>query len=148
MKQLIFKTEDNYAPLILRVSAGIVMVAHGSQKLLGLFGGFGFTASMNYFTQTAHLPWIIGFSVILIEFFGSIALIAGLATRLMSAALSVLIIGILLTSHVQNGFFMNWFGVQKGEGMEFGILFLAISVSLSISGGGKWSADRLLNRSS
>ncbi len=146
--QLIFKTKNDYGPLILRAIAGTVMLAHGAQKLLGLFGGFGFGGTMQFFTQTMHFPWIIGFLVIFIEFFGSLALILGLATRLVSVALIIVITGIICTTNIHYGFFMNWFGLQKGEGIEFSLLFFAITVSLLLSGGGKWSADRLVVKES
>jgi len=144
MKQLIFKTGNNFGPFLLRLNTGIVMLAHGAQKLLGFFGGFGFTGTMGFFTDTMHLPWIIGFLVIMIEFFGSIALILGLATRLVSTAMVIILLGIVFTSHIQNGFFMNWFGLQKGEGIEYFILLITINASLIISGGGRLSADRVI----
>lgn len=143
-KHFIFKTEDTYAPLLLRLAAGAVMLVHGSQKVLGLFGGFGFTGTMNFFTETMHLPWLIGFLVIVIEFFGSIALIIGLATKPVSVAITIVALGIVITSRIQYGFFMNWYGTQKGEGVEYFIIYIAITASLVISGGGKFSVDRLI----
>jgi putative oxidoreductase len=145
-KQLIFKTEDNYAPLILRLAAGLVMLVHGSQKVLGTFGGYGFTGTMNFFTDSMHLPWLIALLVIVIEFFGSLALLLGLATRLAAAAITIVALGIAITSHIQYGFFMNWYGAQKGEGIEYFILYIAISASLVITGAGKFSVDRLIQR--
>lgn len=68
--KLLFKTGDDFAPMFLRLSAAIVMFPHGAQLLLGWFGGFGFENTMNYFTQQAGLPWIVGFIVILIQFLG------------------------------------------------------------------------------
>lgn len=145
-KQLIFKTDDNYAPIILRLAAGIVMLVHGSQKVLGTFGGYGFTGTMNFFTDNMHLPWFIALLVIVIEFFGSLALLLGLATRLAAAAITLVALGIVITSHIQYGFFMNWYGAQKGEGIEYFILYIAISASLVITGAGKFSVDRLIQR--
>ena len=145
-KQSIFGTNESYAPLLLRVAAGIVMLVHGSQKVLGTFGGYGFTGTMNFFTETMHLPWLIAFLVIVIEFFGAIALILGLTTRLAAFGITVVALGIVITSHLQYGFFMNWYGVQKGEGIEYFILYIAISTSLIITGGGKFSVDRLIQR--
>ncbi|TSJ42626.1 DoxX family protein [Mucilaginibacter corticis] len=144
MRSFLFKTDNNYVPLVLRLAAGTVMVAHGSQKLFGLFGGYGFTGTMGFFTGTIHLPWIIAFLEIIIEFFGAIALLLGLATRLTGLAFMVILLGIVFTSHIQYGFFMNWFGNQKGEGIEYFILYLAIAISLIISGGGRYSLDRYI----
>lgn len=147
MKKLIFLTKNNWPPAILRILLGLVLFAHGSQKLLGWFGGYGFNGTMDFFTETMGLPWIIGLLVIIIEFFGSISLMFGFATRLWSGSMVILFIGILYSSHIQHGFFMNWFGNQKGEGYEFFLLAIAISASLIITGGGKYAVDGLLARS-
>ncbi len=142
MKQFILKTNDSYSPLILRVVLGIVMVAHGSQKVLGWFGGYGFSGTMNFFTETLHLPWIIAFLVIIIEFFGAIALIAGLYTRIAGIAIGGVLLGIIFTSHIQHGFFMNWHGNKPGEGIEYFLIYIAGLISLAITGGGVFSVDR------
>ncbi|HLO80135.1 MAG TPA: DoxX family protein [Chitinophagaceae bacterium] len=147
MKKLIFLTKNNWPPAILRILLGLVLFAHGSQKLLGWFGGYGFNGTMDFFTETMGLPWIIGLLVIIIEFFGSISLMFGFATRLWSGSMVILFIGILYSSHIQHGFFMNWLGNQKGEGYEFFLLAIAISASLIITGGGKYAVDGLLARS-
>jgi putative oxidoreductase len=118
MKASIF-CNDSLSPLVLRLSLGLVLLAHGSQKLLGWFGGYGFTGTMGFFTKTVGLPWVIGFLVIVIEFLGSLLLILGLMTRLWSFLMVILFIGVIYTSHFQFGFFMNWFANQKGEGYEF-----------------------------
>jgi putative oxidoreductase len=75
---------------------------------------------------------VIGLLVIIIEFFGSLSLILGFANRLWSFSMVILFIGIIYTTHLKNGFFMNWLGNQKGEGYEFSLLAIAISVSLSV----------------
>ena len=93
MKNIIFKTKGLFAPLALRIFLSLVLFPHGAQKLLGWFGGFGFEGSMQYFTKTVGLPWIIGFLVIIIEFFGPLALLLGFATRLWSAAIAVVMTG-------------------------------------------------------
>ncbi|MEI6948969.1 DoxX family protein [Paraflavisolibacter sp. H34] len=144
MKQILFSTSRSWSPVIIRVLLGLVLGAHGAQKLFGLFGGYGFEGTMNFFTGTVGLPPIVGLMVIVIEFFGSLSLLAGLATRLWSASMVFLFLGIVFTSHLQNGFFMNWFGNQKGEGYEFFILAIGMAASLVLSGAGAFSADRLL----
>lgn len=137
-------TNESYATTILRIMLGLVIFPHGAQKMLGWFGGYGFSGTMGFFTETAGLPWIIGFLVILIEFFGAIFLITGFAVRLTAIALVADMIGIIFKSHIQNGFFMNWFGNQAGEGYEYHLLVIAMSVVLLISGAGKWSVDYAL----
>lgn len=142
MKQLIFKTEDEASPLILRLMAALVLFPHGAQKLLGWFGGHGFEGTMQFFTGTAGLPWIIGFLTILAEFFGPVLLVLGLGTRLVAASLFIVFTGVIFANNIQFGFFMNWFNNQKGEGIEFSLLMLAIYAALVVSGSGKWSIDR------
>lgn len=144
MKRLIFSTENGWAGLALRITAAVVMFPHGAQKLLGWYGGYGFTGTMGFFTETVHLPWLVGFLVILIEFFGPMALLIGFASRIWSILLSILVVGIVFTSHIQNGFFMNWYGTFTGEGVEYFLLFLGILIGLLITGSGKYSVDRIL----
>jgi len=122
------------------------MFPHGAQKLFGWFGGFGFTNSMTYFTQTTGLPWIIAFLIIMGESLGSLGLIVGFFTRLSALGLICIMVGAIITVHIPNGFFMNWFGKQAGEGFEYHLLVIGMSIPLLISGGGKYSVDVLINK--
>jgi len=131
---------------VLRVTLGIVIFAHGAQKLLGWFGGNGFSGTMGFFTNVMHLPWLIAFLVIIGESLGSLALIAGLLTRFTAASYIVIMLGAIATSHWPQGFFMNWFGKQQGEGFEYHLLVIGMSLALLIAGGGKWSVDGLIAR--
>lgn len=140
MTHAIFKTGKDYAPLLLRIVLAIVIFPHGAQKLLGWFGGYGFEGTMEYFTETAKLPWLLGLLVILIEFFAPILLALGIATRIWAAATGIVMLGIIITAH-HDYFFMNWFGSQPAEGMEYFILALGICAALVISGGGIHSMD-------
>ena len=137
----VFQTNDSTALTISRVMLGLVLFPHGAQKLLGWFGGYGFNATMGFLTGGMNLPWIIAFLVIIIEFFGALALILGTGTRIISVALIFLFAGIIFTSHGQNGFFMNWGGKQAGDGFEYHLLVIAMAVTLLIGGAGKWSVD-------
>lgn len=138
-------TGDSFAPTFLRLALGLMMFPHGAQKLLGWFGGFGFNGSMGYFTGTVGTPWIVGLLVILGEFFGSLLLILGLGTRFAAVSLAVVMVGAAWQLRA-NGFFMNWFGNQKGEGIELFLLAVGIAFSLTILGGGKWSLDAAFGR--
>jgi putative oxidoreductase len=140
--QKVFKTNNDWTGLLLRLTIAAVILPHGAQKLLGWFGGYGFTGTMQFFTGTVGLPWLIGFLVILLEFLGSLLLIAGLGSRIIAASMIILFIGIIFTSHIQNGFFMNWFGNQKGEGYEYFLLLIGLSASLLLNGSGKLSVDK------
>jgi putative oxidoreductase len=137
-------THKSFAPLFLRLALGIMIFAHGAQKLLGWFGGYGYTGTMGYFTSNLHIPWVLAFAAILIEFFGGIALILGLFTRVAAFLVGLELIVAAFMIHVGNGFFMNWSGQQKGEGYEFFILVAGIAIALILKGGGALSLDSAL----
>lgn len=143
MKAL-FQTDDSWSGFVLRVMLGIVMFPHGAQKLLGWFGGFGFAGTMGFFTEKMGIPWIIAFLVIITESLGAIGLIIGFLTRATAFGLACVMIGAIWMVHWPNGFFMNWFGKQAGEGYEFHLLVLAMSIALMIAGSGKGSVDRVI----
>ena len=145
MKYL-FQTNDKFSYWVPRVILGCVILPHGAQKLFGWFGGFGFTNTMTYFTQTAGLPWIIAFLIIMGESLGSLGLIIGFLTRLSALGLICIMVGAIITVHIPNGFFMNWFGKQAGEGFEYHLLVIGMSIPLLISGGGKYSVDALIHK--
>lgn len=139
-----FATDNGWAGLILRLALGLVMFPHGAQKMLGWFGGFGFSGTMGFFTGTMHLPWIIAFLVIMGEFFGSLALIVGFFTRFVAGSFVVIMVGAIATSHLPHGFFMNWSGQQQGEGYEYHLLVIGMSLALMLMGAGRWSVDRMV----
>ena len=141
-----FQTNANFSYWVPRVLLGCVMFPHGAQKLFGWFGGFGFTNTMTYFTETAGLPWIIAFLIIMGESLGSLGIIVGFFTRLSAFGLICIMVGAIITVHIPNGLFMNWFGKQAGEGFEYHLLVVGISIPLLISGGGKYSVDGLINK--
>ena len=142
----IFQTNESIASTIIRIVLGLILFPHGAQKMLGWFGGYGFNGTMGFLTGTAGLPWIMAFLVIAIEFFGAIALIVGFATRIVAVGIISLFTGIIATSHLQNGFFMNWYGNLKGEGYEFHLLIIGMAIALLVSGAGKWSVDYVLQK--
>ena len=146
MIKKLLETNDDIAGLVLRVLLGVVMLPHGAQKLLGWFGGYGFSGTMGFFTGKMGIPAVFAFLVIMSEFFGSLALITGALTRLAAFGVGcVMLVGALMV-HLPHGFFMNWAGKQQGEGFEFHILAMAIAVALMIKGGGRWSVDSLLTK--
>jgi putative oxidoreductase len=139
--KVFFHTDDTWSSLILRVMLGVVMLPHGAQKLLGWFGGFGFAGTMGFFTEQMHIPAALAFLVIMGESFGSLGLIAGFLTRFSAFGVLCIMLGAIFMVHLPNGFFMNWFGKQAGEGFEYHLLVIGMSVALLIAGGGKWSVD-------
>lgn len=144
MKKILFASGNDYTGLLLRFTAALVLFPHGAQKLLGIFGGYGFTGTMNYFTGTVGLSWIIAFLVIVIEFFAPLFLLAGFGVRIVSGCVIVLLLGIIFSTHTANGFFMNWSGTAAGEGFEYHLLFIGLLLGLIVNGAGKWSVDRKL----
>ena len=142
MFKKIFHTPDDKVMTLLRLVLGVVFFAHGAQKMLGWFGGFGFKGTMGYFTQVAHIPAPLAFLAIAAEFFGGLGLILGLLTRVAAFGITVNMLVAIFTVHLANGFFMNWLGQQKGEGYEYHLLVLAITVALMIRGAGAFSLDR------
>jgi putative oxidoreductase len=144
MIRRIYATDDSAATAILRVVLGIVFFAHGAQKMLGWFGGFGFAGTMGFFTGMMHIPAPLAFLAIGAEFFGGIGLILGFLTRIAAFGIGVNMLVAIMTVHHTFGFFMNWAGTQKGEGFEFHLLVLAMAAFLMIRGGGAFSIDRLL----
>lgn len=137
-------TENSPAIAILRVVLGFVFFLHGAQKMLGWFGGYGYTGTMGFFTGGLHIPAPLAFLAIAAEFFGGIGLLLGLLTRVAAFGIAVNMLVAILTVHLQFGMFANWTGAQKGEGIEFHLLVLAITTCLMIKGGGAFSADRAI----
>jgi len=142
----LLETDESYTPLIARVALGFAIFPHGAQKALGWFGGYGFGATMNFFTGQMHIPALFAFLAIAAEFAGAIGLISGFISRLAAFGIATTMVVAALTVHVSNGFFMNWQGNQKGEGFEYHILAVGLALIVILAGGGKWSVDSLLSR--
>jgi putative oxidoreductase len=140
----ILTTEPRWTLLVLRLTLGLMILPHGAQKLLGWFGGYGFAGTMGYFTDTLGIPYAFGLLAIIAEFFGGLALLAGLFTRPAALGVGATMLVAMLTVHARFGFFMNWSGSQQGEGIEFFLLAIGIAVALVIGGGGRYAADRAL----
>ncbi|HWA41168.1 MAG TPA: DoxX family protein [Gemmatimonadales bacterium] len=144
IRKLFFSTSDDPALTLARVLLGTVMFAHGAQKALGWFGGYGWDGTMAFFTQQMGIPALFAVLAILAEFLGGLGLITGLLGRV--AALGVLsnMVVAALMVHAKVGFFMNWYGAQQGEGYEYHILASALALLIIWKGSGAYSADRLI----
>jgi putative oxidoreductase len=141
-----FRTNDDAGLAVLRIALGAILFPHGAQHLLGWFGGYGFSGTLGWMTSVGF-PGPLAVIAIVVEFLAPIALVTGIGGRL--AALGV--VGLMLgaaSTHVQNGFFMNWFGQMPAgaEGFEYHLLMIAMAVAIVIGGSGAWSVDRLLSR--
>ncbi len=146
MLRKLLATNDDLAPLIARLTLGLIMLPHGLQKLVGLFGGHGFSATMDAMTGSG-LPAIAAFLVIMGESFGAFGLIVGFIGRFSAFGITLIMLGATFMAHLNNGFFMNWTGQQQGEGFEYHLLAIGLGLIVLIKGSGKWSIDRLLSRS-
>jgi putative oxidoreductase len=148
MFKKLLATSDDSILAFMRVMLGIVFFPHGAQKLLGWFGGYGFSGTMGFFTSQLHIPAPIAFLVIFTEFFGSLALIFGFLTRIAAFAIAFEMLVAVLMIHIHFGFFMNWSGNQKGEGFEYHLLSFALAIPIMIRGAGAFSIDRSLSSKS
>ena len=141
MKERILATDkQDWGALLARIFLGVVILPHGLQKLLGMFGGYGFTATVEYFSSTG-IPSAIGVLIVLGESFGALFLILGFISRISAAGIALIMLGAIFMVHAQFGFFMNWFGAQAGEGFEYHLLALGLSLVVLVRGGGKWALD-------
>lgn len=143
MLNKLFQTDGDIAGFIARIALGIVILPHGLQALLGMFGGYGFSGTLNFFVSQG-IPAAIAFLIIIGESFGSLGLIVGFLSRLAAFGISLIMLGAIFMVHLPNGFFMNWFGNQKGEGFEYHILAIGLALVVLVKGGGKWSVDSAL----
>jgi putative oxidoreductase len=132
---------------ISRLVLGVVFFAHGAQKALGWFGGYGFSATMGFFTQQAHIPAPLAFLAICAEFLGGIGLILGFLGRVAAFGIACNMVVAVAMVHRHFGLFANWAGNQKGEGIEFHLLAIAIALAILIKGSGAASIDRALSKS-
>lgn len=145
MIRKLMATDNDGATTILRLVLGVIFFAHGAQKMLGWFGGYGFNGTMGFFTGLLHIPAPLAFLAIAAEFFGGLGLLFGLFTRVAAFGIFCNMIVAIAMVHHQFGFFMNWAGTQKGEGFEFHLLVLAATAFLIIRGAGAASIDRFLS---
>ena len=137
----VVRTTPDLVLFTIRLLLALVIWPHGAQKVLGWFGGYGFRGTMGFFTKTMGIPAPLAFLAITAEFVGPVALALGLFGRVAALGIATVMVVAAMTSHLSNGFFMNWFGNQKGEGFEFHILALAIAAAIMIGGSGAFSVD-------
>jgi putative oxidoreductase len=146
MFRKLINTTDDSAMTILRLVAGVVFFAHGAQKTLGWFGGYGFSGTMGFFTNVMHIPAPFAFLAICAEFLGGIGLILGLLGRVAAFGIACDMVVAVVMVHRHFGLFANWAGNQKGEGIEYHLLALAICLAIMIKGSGAFSIDRVLSK--
>ncbi|MCH6255894.1 DoxX family protein [Puniceicoccaceae bacterium K14] len=142
----LLSTNNSSAQLIARLTLALVIFPHGAQKLLGWFGGYGFEGTMGFFTGTLGIPAIFAFAAIAVEFFSPILLALGIFSRLNALLIGFTMFVAMMMATASNGFFMNWMGNQAGEGIEYHLLTLGLALLITISGGGRWGLDQVLEQ--
>ncbi|MEO8635235.1 MAG: DoxX family protein [Gemmatimonadales bacterium] len=144
MWQKLIRTDGEIAPMIARLVLGVVIFPHAAQKVFGWFGGPGFSGTMGFFAGMG-IPAAFGLLAIVAECLGSLGLITGLLSRVAAFGISCIMLVAIATVHFGNGFFMNWFGTQKGEGFEYHLLALGLAAIVMVRGGGAHSVDGMLS---
>jgi len=145
MWRRLLRTTDQPGPALARLTLALVFFPHGAQHVLGWFGGYGFHGTLQWMTGTLGFPAPVAALALVTELVAPFALLAGLGGRVAALGIVGLMLGALST-HVANGFFMNWFGSLPAgqEGFEYHILAIALAGSVALQGSGAWSADRWL----
>ena len=133
----LLRTSDSWSLLLVRVSVGIVICAHGLQKL-GYFGGGGWDGTIQFMTSIG-IPAFVAALVIIGESFGGAALVIGLLTRFCAAAIAMIMLGAIALVHAKNGL------LGQG-GFELPLVILGSCLGLMLAGGGKWSVDRMIQK--
>ena len=144
MFRKLVSTSNDYTLTIVRLVLGLTFFMHGAQKMLGWFGGYGFHATMGFFTQQMGILAPLAFLAICAEFFGGLGLLVGLLGRIAALGIIVNMLVAIVTVHHVNGFFMNWTGQQKGEGFEYHLLAIALAIVVLVKGSGAISIDRAI----
>ncbi len=137
-------TPNDWTLTLLRLVMGMIFFAHGAQKALGWFGGYGFSGTMGFFTNMMHIPAPFAFLAICAEFLGGLGLILGCLGRIAAFGIACNMVVAISMVHHHFGLFMNWSGQQKGEGFEYHLLAIAIALVLMARGSGAFSVDRAL----
>jgi putative oxidoreductase len=137
MFRKLVSTPNDFTLTVVRLVLGVTFFAHGAQKMLGWFGGYGFHGTMGFFTQGMGIPAPLAF-------FGGLGLLVGLFGRIAALGIIVNMLVAIMTVHRVNGFFMNWAGQQKGEGFEYHLLAIALAIVVVIKGSGAFSVDRAI----
>lgn len=146
MFRRLIATANDWALTILRLILGIVFFYHGAQKVLGWFGGYGYSATMGAFTHQMGIPAPFAFLALMAELLGGLGLILGFLGRIAAFGILCNMLVAIFMVHAKFGFSMNWSGAQKGEGIEYHILAIAIALALMIRGSGAASVDLALTQ--
>ena len=143
-----FDATNLMAPLMIRLPLGLILMAHGSQKLLGILGGQGLTGTLKSFEDKLNIPPIFTLLAIIAEFAGGFGVLTGFLTRLSASGIAVVMLVAIYKVHWNHGLFLNLQCLPgHGQGMEYNLALLGMALYLMIAGGGQWCLDRLVFRS-
>ncbi|HBY39589.1 DoxX family protein [Marisediminitalea aggregata] len=135
----LFTSNAGLSALVLRVPVGIVLAAHGAQKLFAWFGGYGLEGTGQYMESIGLAP---GFLMALLagsaEFFGGLALVLGVLTRPAALVSAFTMLMAIFTAHISNGLFLS------NGGYEYALALFAATLSLVFSGAGRLAVDNLI----
>jgi putative oxidoreductase len=140
----LLRTNGDWAVAVARIVLGVILFAHGAQKLLGWYGGPGFADTVQALTTHVNLPRPVAVLVVFTEFFGGVGLILGFLSRLAALGVAVTMLGAIATVHYAHGLFMNWMGDKKGHGFEYHLLAIALALVVIVEGAGAFSLDRAI----
>src|SRR4051812_19153842 len=138
-------TPRDPAASVARLTLGFVLLPHGLQHDLGWFGGYGFSGTLGWMTGTLGFPAPLAAAGLVVELVAPLLLLVGFGGRATATALFAFM-AFAASTHVPNGFFMNWFGklTTGQEGFEYHLLALALAAVVAIKGMGAFSLDRVL----
>ena len=139
-------TNGDWVLTVARVVLGVAFFVHGSQKLLGWFGGHGLSATVRTFRDQMGIPAPLTYLAITAEFFGGLGLIFGLLARVAALGITITMIVAMFKVHLKFGFLLNWFGDRPGHGIEYHLLALALALLIIVHGAGAFSLDLALYR--
>ena len=143
----LLSTNPDAGAIAARIALGTIMIPHGLQHALGLFGGYGFGGTLAWMTKTLGFPAPLAALAIATELIAPFALLLGLAGRLAALGIIGIMVGAINT-HAPNGFFMNWFGglPAGAEGFEYHLLAIGLGAVVVMNGSGALSVDAWLSR--
>jgi len=139
----LLQSNGGFAALVLRVPVGLILAAHGAQKLFGWFGGYGLEGTGQWLASIGLEP---GYLMALLaggaEFFGGLALVLGLLTRPAAVVAAFTMLVAIFAVHIGNGLFM------ANNGYEYALTLFAATVALAIQGAGRFAVDNLFQKES
>ncbi|OEE91161.1 DoxX family protein [Vibrio crassostreae] len=135
----VIQSNAGFSALVLRVPVGIILAAHGAQKLFGWFGGYGLEGTGQWMASIGLAPgYLMALMAGSAEFFGGLALIFGLLTRPAALVNAFAMLVAIFSVHISHGLFIS------NNGYEFALALFAATLALAIQGGGKFAIDNRL----